>query len=563
MPRSSYRPSPALLAPLLAPLLVSVISSCSNSKNGLSIYNTPPNVTISNPPSGSAFDEYQTVTFTARVGDDQDLPEDLLVSWTSSIEGALPDGPVPDADGLLVYSTANLSPGNHVITLQAIDTQAEAGSFDVTVTINDLPEAPTVTVLRPATGEDGAEDQEFDFKVAVSDSKDAPEDLTVTFESDVDGTFCTPEVTLDGQAECSQALSAGDHMLTFRATDLDGEVGTATTYFVVVPLEEQDNDGDGWTELQGDCDDTNANIHPGATETANGIDDDCDDVIDNNTDNFDDDGDGWSEAEGDCNDADATIYPDAPETYNGSDDNCNDIVDEGTVGYDDDGDGWTEVDGDCNDDYALAYPGGTEIEDGYDNDCNGLIDDGTDAYDDDGDGYTEHGGDCDDTNPDINPGATEVCGDGVDNNCNSSADEAGASGCTTYYRDYDSDAYGDSAYSDCLCSVSGYYTTTYNNDCYDYNANANPAASSYYTTSRGDGSYDYNCDGVESKYYSTTATCSFGLSGCDVSTSGWDGSIPSCGNTGAYASTSDADGCTLNWLSCEVTGTITYTQKCR
>jgi hypothetical protein len=37
----------------------------------------------------------------------------------------------------------------------------------------------------------------------------------------------------------------------------------------------------------------------------------------------DDDGDGWTEAEGDCNDADATIHPDAVETAGDAiDSNC-------------------------------------------------------------------------------------------------------------------------------------------------------------------------------------------------------------------------------------------------
>jgi uncharacterized protein (TIGR03437 family) len=42
----------------------------------------------------------------------------------------------------------------------------------------------------------------------------------------------------------------------------------------------QDADGDGWSPARGDLDDLDPRIHPGATETVNGKDDDCNGVVD-------------------------------------------------------------------------------------------------------------------------------------------------------------------------------------------------------------------------------------------------------------------------------------------
>ncbi len=41
-----------------------------------------------------------------------------------------------------------------------------------------------------------------------------------------------------------------------------------------------DTDGDGWTPCDGDCNDARWDVHPGATEVCNGIDDDCDGIQD-------------------------------------------------------------------------------------------------------------------------------------------------------------------------------------------------------------------------------------------------------------------------------------------
>jgi hypothetical protein len=198
-----------------------------------------------------------------------------------------------------------------------------------------------------------------------------------------------------------------------------------------------DDDGDGYCEgflddsgfkictdgsTPYDCNDREALSNPAQPEVLDGIDNDCDGIIDNGTAAYDDDGDGLSEGEGDCNDLDPSIYPGATELENGIDDDCDGIADDGTNIYDDDGDGWAEVDGDCNDRDAWTYPGAGERPDGIDNDCDGIADEGTDVYDDDGDGWSEDAGDCDDSDAGVSPVATEVC-DGVDQDCDGFIDD--------------------------------------------------------------------------------------------------------------------------------------------
>ncbi len=88
-----------------------------------------------------------------------------------------------------------------------------------------------------------------------------------------------------------------------------------------------DNDGDGITENQGDCDDTNASIFPGAADlTVDGIDQNCDGIDGPVTSTLDSDGDGFTPIDGDCNDANGNIHPGAVDIpNNGIDENCDGV----------------------------------------------------------------------------------------------------------------------------------------------------------------------------------------------------------------------------------------------
>ena len=244
-----------------------------------------------------------------------------------------------------------------------------------------------------------------------------------------------------------------------------------------------DNDNDGYGALV-DCDDSNAQVYPGAafneSTTA------C--MQDN-------DGDGYGDSTPtnslvqsglDCDDSDFNIKPTALELCDGVDNNCNNQIDDnpvnGTLYYiDADGDGFgssttiqsctavsgtsTET-GDCDDLDPFAYPGIATLDSTT-----------TCMRDVDGDGYGDSmpsntsvtaGQDCDDMQININPSASEVPGDGIDQNCDSYED---------CYMDYDLDGYGSSSTtSSTSMTCVGLAISANNDDCDDDQGQTFPGA---------------------------------------------------------------------------------------
>lgn len=91
-----------------------------------------------------------------------------------------------------------------------------------------------------------------------------------------------------------------------------------------------DEDGDGYTISDGDCDDTDPSRHPNAPEVCDGEDQDCDLIVDEELPDEDGDGvDTCGAVEGDlpdCDDHNPNRYPGAVERCNLIDDDCDESI---------------------------------------------------------------------------------------------------------------------------------------------------------------------------------------------------------------------------------------------
>ena len=98
------------------------------------------------------------------------------------------------------------------------------------------------------------------------------------------------EVNLTGGVPfgTTRPVESGDGLVVgaLQGAPLDGDLGSgdhgegASFSFPLVPAATADVDGDGFSLLDGDCDDTTATIRPFTTEVCDGVDNDCDGGVD-------------------------------------------------------------------------------------------------------------------------------------------------------------------------------------------------------------------------------------------------------------------------------------------
>lgn len=291
---------------------------------------------------------------------------------------------------------------------------------------------------------------------------------------------------------------------------IDDDATSATTLWYV------DVDGDGFGDPETatracaapeghiprgeDCDDGDAEVYPGRLDGCDGVDSNCDGVVDEDPDDMaylDRDGDGFGGPSlgwgclgvdatlepTDCDDASRAVFPGADEVCNGVDDDCDGYEDELPVDgalylVDLDEDGWGS---------DLEVPA-CEVGEAYAPfaDVFGLYLEGPGFYYEYYNPYRNllipvpvvaTGGDCSDFDGGTYPGALERC-DGRDNNCSGLVDDADPALtqalATRFHLDVDGDGYGRDTVYIFACAAPFNYVTA-SGDCDDDIEQVNPS----------------------------------------------------------------------------------------
>ena len=296
---------------------------------------------------------------------------------TGTLTFISPTGVVGPTDVVEVWLRLTLDADSEPLHLDSTLTGFGVNTADIPEGWTSLTEANTNTSFW-CSGDFGSECSQgtpynFSFNTSGPNTFNFLHDITINPGESRDYLFGTFTPSAGPVAQGTYTFYNAGFELELNGIDADG--GSAFWYYSIaqtcpdndsscaftrtVDLNCVDADGDGYSNCL-DCNDDDANIHPGAGEACDGIDNNCDGNIDE-----DFDGDGYSACL-DCNDNDANIHPGAVEVCDGEDNNCNGNVDE-----DFDGDGYSSCNGDCNDNDGAVNPSALEIPvNGKDDDCN-------------------------------------------------------------------------------------------------------------------------------------------------------------------------------------------------
>jgi hypothetical protein len=212
--------------------------------------NIPPTAVLLVPIDQGGLRQADTLTFSAFIADDSDLPSELEVIWSwagEPLEGE------QGLDGEIATVTVE-SPGlgDHEVWVEVVDQDGGTGGAEASFTLS-LPENADL---------DG--DGYLDMSLGGADCDDSDPDIGPGVEEICDGL----DQNCDGQVD--------EGLVTTWSPDFDGD-GYGDSTWEVQACERPNGHV---VQQGGDCDDSDPTVFPGADEVCDGLDQDCDEAVD-------------------------------------------------------------------------------------------------------------------------------------------------------------------------------------------------------------------------------------------------------------------------------------------
>ena len=523
-----------------------------------------PAVGFDAPANGTEVFEGTEVTFIAQVIDDGTSHADLEVVWYQDGATKCEDAVVEEDNRTSCTLTVSAD-----TTVKLVATDPVRNSGEASTTAHALAnQPPTVAFTEPIEGPEYYAENPLDLALVLSDDFDAPADLALSWNSDIDGVLSPSggPATTDGTWSGSVSLGAGVHTLTVQATDSLGASASDSTVVEVFGANTVPECGLDVVSTNvvlgdivevlltaGDEETQESNLQASLTSNIDGLllPDIAIPASGEKTEYLTGLSGGTHTLEfrvidgyGDDVTCSATVEVCDDRFYRDTDGDEFGDPDDSQLACEEPS-GFVADDTDCDDDDAFTHPGAAEYED-----ATACMTD----RDEDGYGATvvvagaAAGTDCDDGESTTHPGAGEVC-DEVDNDCDGTVDDGVQ---TTFYDDDDGDGYGDATSATLACSApTG--TVTDSTDCDDSATAVNPAASEVCDT------IDNDCDGdiddddssvdaaTFSEFYADTDGDGYGDAGTTTNAcaapSGFDSDDSDCDDTNASVSPAATEVC--------------------
>lgn len=190
-----------------------------------------PVVEILTPISSGSYYSDSLIQFSALVSDAEDDPENLVIIWSSSIEGELSLDTAADASGE-ISDFAYLQEGEHAIELLVEDSTGKISTEEVVIDVNGENNIPSCEIVEPLDDSAFVLGDMITFRATGDDPDISNNQLLVEWVSDKDGSLGSSTPTSAGEITFSfDDLSADSHTISLNVSD---EIGAICTDQVLV-----------------------------------------------------------------------------------------------------------------------------------------------------------------------------------------------------------------------------------------------------------------------------------------------------------------------------------------